>query len=43
MREMPELPGRLEYGGGDLKGGIDRLGKRECIRFGRKEELSGME
>jgi hypothetical protein len=33
MRDMPELPGRLEYRGGDLMEGTDRLGKRECIRF----------
>jgi hypothetical protein len=30
---MPEMPGMLEYVGGDLKEGTDRLGKRECIRF----------
>jgi hypothetical protein len=30
---MPELPGRPEYGGGDLKDDPDSLGKRVCIRF----------
>ena len=30
---MPELLGRLEYWGGDLKEDTDTLGKRKCIRF----------
>jgi hypothetical protein len=30
---MPELPGRLEYVGGDLKEDPDRLQKRGYIRF----------